>query len=80
MRQKVYRELEELERIDAVAWQAGASRNGPSCVEVLRELLRRHALEPFPAESPAETVARAAGMDARELKHLLWKRAQPTGP
>jgi hypothetical protein len=79
MRQKVYRELEELERIDAAAGQARASRNGPSCVEVLRALLSRHALQPLPAESLAETVARAAEIDARELKVLLWERAQAIG-
>jgi hypothetical protein len=42
MRQKVYRELEELERIDAAAVKARDCRSRPSCVAVFRELLSTH--------------------------------------
>jgi hypothetical protein len=79
MRQKVYRELEELERIDAAAAKARACRHRPSCVAVFRELLSRHAIESSPGESLAETVARAAGINAWELKDLLGDRAQRIG-
>src|ERR1700686_320093 len=76
MRQKVYKELAEMERIDAAALQARAWRNGPSGVELFRQLLDSYAIAQLPGESLAETVARAAGMSARELKDLLWERAQ----
>jgi hypothetical protein len=79
MRQKVYKELAEMERIDAAALQARASRNGPSGVELFRQLLDRYAIAQLPRESLAETVARAAGISARELKDLLWERAQAIG-
>jgi len=80
MRRRVYKELEELERIEAAAVQARVCRNRPSRVEVFRELLSRYAIEPLPAESLAETVARAAAISAWELKDLLWERAQAIGP
>jgi hypothetical protein len=79
MRQKVYKELAEMERIDAAALQARASRNGPSGVELFRQLLDSYAIAQLPGESLAETVARAAGIGARELKDLLWERAQAIG-
>jgi hypothetical protein len=79
MRRKFYKELEELERIDAAAVQARACRNGPSRVEVFCALLSRYAIEPLPGESLAETVARAAAISAWELKDLLWERAQAIG-
>ena len=79
MRQKVYQELEELERIDAAALQARACRNGPPCIEMFRDLLSRYAIEQRPEESLAETVARASGISARQLKDLLWERAQAIG-
>ena len=71
MRQKVYKELAEMERIDAAALQARASRNGPSGVELFRQLLDSYAIAQLPGESLAETVARAAGISARELKDLI---------
>jgi hypothetical protein len=76
MRQRVYRELEELERTEAVAQQARACRKGPSGVTTFQELLSRYAIEQRPAESLAETVARASGISAGQLKDLLWERAQ----
>ena len=79
MRQKVYKDLAEMERIDAAALQARAWRNGPSVVEMFRQLLDSYAIEQLPGESLAETVARAAGISARELKDLLWERAQAIG-
>jgi hypothetical protein len=76
MRQSIYRELEELERTEAVALQARARRNGPSGVAMFRELLSRYGMEQVAGESLAETVARTAGIGAQELKDLLWERAQ----
>ena len=76
MRQKAFKELEELERVEAAVLQARACHNGPSRVEVFRELLSRYAIEQLPGESLAETIARASGIGARELKDLLWERAQ----
>jgi hypothetical protein len=58
------------------ALQARACRNGPSGVALFRQLLDSYAIEELPGESLAETVARAAGISARELKDLLWDRAQ----
>ena len=51
MRQKVYKELAEMERIDAAALQARASRNGPSGVELFRQLLDSYAIAQLPGES-----------------------------
>jgi tryptophanase len=48
-------------------------------VELFRQLLDRYAIEQLPGKSLAETVARAAGISARELKDLLWERAQAIG-
>src|SRR5580704_5219477 len=75
MRQRVYRELEALERKAAAAQQARASRDGPSPGEVFRGLLSRYDIEQLSGESLAETVARAAEIGARDLKNLLWERA-----
>ena len=79
MRQRVYRELEELERTEAAALQARACRNGPSRVAMFRQILSRYAIEQRPEESLADTVARAAGTSARQLKELLRERAQAIG-
>ena len=76
MRQRIYQELEELERIEAAALQARVCHNRPSGVAVFRELLSRYGIEQVPGESLAETVARTAGISAQELKDLLWERAQ----
>jgi hypothetical protein len=74
MRRRIYQELEELERTEA-ALQARVCRKGPSGVAVFRELLSRHAIGQLPEESLAETVARASGIGAGELKDLLWAQA-----
>jgi hypothetical protein len=79
MRQRVYRELEALERTEAAALQARACLNGPSRVEMLRQLLSRLGIEQRPEESLAETVARASGINARQLKDFLWERGQAIG-
>lgn len=79
MRQRIYKESEALERIEASALQARACRNGPSGVAVLREPLSGYGIEQLPGESLAETVARASGISASELKDLLWERAQAIG-
>ena len=76
MRQRLYRELEELERTEAAALQARCCRNEPSGVEVFGQLLSRYAVEPLASESLAEAVARTAAITARELKNLLWECAQ----
>jgi len=76
MRQRIYQELEELERIKAAALQARGRRNRPAGVAVFRELLSRYAIGQLPGESLAETIARTAGIGAQELKDLLWERAQ----
>ena len=77
MRQSLYRELEEMERIHAAALQARAGRDRPSAAELFRQLLSRYAIGQLPGESLAETVARAARVSAWELRDLLWERAQP---
>ena len=79
MRQRVYRELEALERTEAAASQARACRNGLSRAEMLRQLLSRFGIEQRPEESLAETVARASGIDARQLKDFLCERGQAIG-
>ena len=76
MRQRLYRELEEWERIEAAALQARSCRNEPSGVEVLGQLLGRYAVARLAHESLAETVARTAAISAQELKDLLWEGAQ----
>ena len=76
MRQKICRQLDELERTEAAALQARAGCNRPSGGEAFRKLLSRCGIEQIPEESLAETVARGAGISARELKDLLWKREQ----
>jgi hypothetical protein len=80
MRQGLYRELEEMERIEAAARQARAGRDRLCGVEMLRQLLSRHGIGQLPGESLAETVARAAGISAWELRDLLWKSAQAISP
>lgn len=75
MRQRLYRELEEMERVEAAARQARAGGNGRSGVEVFRRLLSKYAIEQLHEESLAETVGRAAEIGAQELKDLLSERA-----
>jgi hypothetical protein len=79
VRRRVYKDLEELERIATVALQARAWGNEPSPVEMFRELIKRTAIGQRPGESLAEAVARAAGITARQLKDLLCERAQAVG-
>jgi Helix-hairpin-helix domain len=50
--------------------QARASRNGPSGVELFRQLLDSYAIEQLPGESLAETVARAAGINRRASRRV----------
>jgi hypothetical protein len=76
VRQRLYKELEEMERIEAAARQARAGRNAPSGVEVFRQLLSRRGVGQLAGESLAETVARAAEISAWELRDLLSERAQ----
>jgi hypothetical protein len=76
MRRSIYRELEELERMEAAAQRAEDCRSGSSGVAMFRELLSRYAIEQLPGESLAETVARTAGISAQELKNLLSEQAQ----
>jgi hypothetical protein len=80
MRQRFYKELEELERKDAAALHARFRRKGPSGVETIRQLLSRHGVTQRGGESVAETVARAAATSAQELKGLLWEGAQTIEP
>jgi hypothetical protein len=75
VRQDVYRRLKNLERNHAATRQAAAYRNGPSGAEVMQTLLSRYAIEQLPGESRAETLARAAGINTRELKSLLFGRS-----
>jgi hypothetical protein len=75
MRQGVYKRLEGLERIHAAARQVKAYRTRPSGAEVMSALLSQYATAKHPGESRAETLARAAGISARELKDLLWEHA-----
>ena len=76
MRQRVYKELEELERREAADLQARSCRNRPSGVEAIRQILSRYGVGQRAGESVAESVARTAAISAQELKDLLWKRAQ----
>ena len=76
MRQRLFKELEEMERVDAAARQARAGCNGMSGVEVFRQLLSRYAIEQLTEESLAETVARASEISVWELRDLLSERAQ----
>jgi hypothetical protein len=78
MRQRLYRELEELEKIEATALQARSCHNEPSGVEMFGQLLGRYTVARLAHESLAETVARTAAISARELKDLLWEGAQAT--
>jgi hypothetical protein len=79
MRRAIHRQIEELERAEAAALRAQARHNGPSGIEVFRELLSSCDFDQLPGASLAETVARAAGINARELKDVLWERAQAIG-
>lgn len=80
MRQRIYRQLAELERQEAAALQARACRKDASQVEMFRKLLSSCAIEQGPGESLAETVARASGINAQELKDFLWERTQAIAP
>ena len=80
MRQSVYKRLEALERIHAVARRAKAYRTRPSGAEVMRALLSQYAIAQHPGESRVETLVRAAGISTRELKDLLWEHVQKPGP
>ena len=76
MRRSVYKRLEGLERIHAAARRAKAYRTRSSGAEVMRTLLSQYAIALHPGESRVETLVRAAGISTRELKDLLWERAQ----
>jgi hypothetical protein len=80
MRRAIHRQLDELERTEAAALRARVLRNGPSGVEVFRKLLSSCDFDQLPGASLAETVARAGGIGARELKDLLWERTQAIAP
>jgi hypothetical protein len=67
-----------MERLDAAALQARASRNGPSGVELFRQLLDRYAIEQLPGKSLRDRSPRR-GHQRPELKDLLWERAQAIG-
>jgi hypothetical protein len=54
MKQSVYRRLEELERMQAAAWQARAGRNGRPVVEIFRQLITGCGIEQLPETSLAE--------------------------
>jgi hypothetical protein len=79
MKQRIYKELEELERVDAAALQARTRRRKLSPAAVFRELVGNYASETLAGESLAETIARTAEISARALKDHLWERAQATG-
>ena len=80
MKPGIYKKLEQLERLHAAARQAEAYRVAPSGAEIMRTLLGGYAVEQLPGQSRAETLARAAGISARELKDLLSERAHTAGP
>jgi hypothetical protein len=76
MRRTIHRQLDDLERTEAAALRARVLLNGPSGAKVFRELLSSCDFDPLPGASLAETISRAAEINARELKDLLWERAQ----
>jgi len=57
------------------AMRKAAVPEGPPAVEVLRAHLARMGIEPEPAESSAETTARAMGISCLELRRQLIMRA-----
>ena len=75
MRQSIYKRLEALEKIHA-ARQAKAERISLSGADVMSALLNQYSIVQQPGESRVETLARAAGINTRELKDLLWEHAQ----
>ena len=79
MKPSIYKKLEQLERIHAAARQAEAYCAAPSGAEIMQTLLCGYGVGQLPGQSRAETLARAAGISARELKDLLSERAQTTG-
>src|SRR5580704_3098358 len=76
MKRYVYKMLAEAERIEAAHMRATAYLSGPSGMEVFLGLLTRYAIAPLTEESPADTLARAAGIDTPHLKDFLRARAQ----
>jgi hypothetical protein len=80
VKQAIYKKLEQLERIHAAARQAEAYRTAPSGVEVMQALLCGYAVAQLAGESGTETLARAAGISARELKDRLQERVHAAGP
>src|SRR5580700_12136895 len=57
------------------ALQARTRCSGKSAVEVFRDLQNGYPIVQLPEESPADTLARAAGISPREFRRLLWERA-----
>jgi hypothetical protein len=76
----IYKKLEQLERIHAAARRAEEYCTAPSGVDVMQALLRGYAVAQLAGESRTETLARAAGISARELKDLLQERAHAADP
>jgi hypothetical protein len=74
MREKLSRRLMCLEEIHAANIRANAAcspPSGPSVAEIIRERLRLKGFVQTGNESLAETLARAFGMNSRELHHLM---------
>jgi hypothetical protein len=67
MRQNICRRLDELESIQAADRRSAAYRSGPSGMEVFGGLLTKYAIAPLTGEPPADTLARAAEIDTRQL-------------
>jgi hypothetical protein len=76
MRQRIYKELEALERMAALETERRASAGTSRAREILCELLLKYAVEPLAEESEVEAIARAAGTNAREIRELLDRQAQ----
>lgn len=75
MRQKFFRELEELERLmlrPELRHAAGASPGE----EIFAEFMKRHNAAKAEQESGAEAAARVAGIGTRELLRLLTGRSR----
>jgi hypothetical protein len=79
MKRALYLHLRKLERLEAEEPETPLAQSQSSPIETFQTLLSRHGFQPRPEESLAETVARASGLDAQQLKRILWERSQSAG-
>lgn len=76
MRQKLFKRLEDLERISAAAASRTDNReSADEALETIRTLLRANNFQREPNESLADTFARFLAISSRELQDRLMQRA-----